>query len=71
MICRRRGAGGGKRASRLEVPLLARHQRQNAVQRHRLLLLIQHLHIPHHHAVRAIFGGFLRLADFLLQVNRT
>lgn len=71
MIRRRRDAGGGETRIMPRSPLLARHQRQDAVQRHRLLFLIQHLNIPHHHAVRPIFGGFLRLADFLLQVSRT
>ena len=40
--------------SRREIPLLARHQGQNGIQRHRLLVLVENLHRPFHHA-----GGFL------------
>lgn len=41
---------------RREIPMLTRNQRQNGIQRHRLLVLIKDLHRPLHHAGRFFFG---------------
>ncbi len=55
----------------IKVTLLARHQRQDGVERHGLLVLVEDLHSPFHHA-----GGFSSavrcfFSVLRLQVRRT
>ena len=47
-----------------EIPMLTRNQRQNGIQRHRLLVLIENLHRPFHHASRFLFGIALKFHRF-------
>ena len=44
--------------------MLTRNQRQNGIQRHRLLVLIKDLHRPLHHAGRFFFGIALTFHRF-------
>ena len=52
--------------SRREISLLTRHQGQNGIQRHRLLVLVENLHRPFHHAGSFLLGATLTFNGFPL-----